>query len=131
MFQDGNNRPGAIVPALTSKTLKERLPKKQLSHPEFYKLCQWLSANGERLMAERPSRQEAADAATAKLGFVVSKFAIAATCEATGISWKMDRTESRRKPITALAMAVKGLYEKLGEPVPEEIKELTEPHNPN
>jgi hypothetical protein len=95
--------------------------KSTLSHPQFYRLCEWLHAHKARLEAERPGLREVAAQATRDLQHEVTASNVTSARDAAGVHWKMQARryggglKARMNRVEAL---VEYLYGSLGIQVP-------------
>jgi hypothetical protein len=95
----------------------------KISHPEFYKLCNEVASQAEKLMEEKPTKEAAAEAISKKLGFHVPLNSLANACAAVGVKWLAKRKlRKKSESLVAIRKALILLFEKLGEPVPDDLK---------
>jgi hypothetical protein len=113
-----------------TKTRKVKFPA--LSQKNFYSLAEWMKANRAGIVEQRPTFASLALTASGALGFNVKGSDIANACDATGIEWtvpkaariatlgsKRARRAHNDERFDTLARAVRELYAKLGEPLPD------------
>lgn len=113
----------ATTPATTMPKPIPKTTKSQLSHQQFFKLCEWTkTANfkGVHFFAEASRR------ATAGVGFSVSDGAIKNALEATGIKLEPapNRPVQKADGMRILARELVAMMEDLGRPVPDDLAAL-------
>lgn len=106
------------------------MKKIQLTHPQFFQLCGWLQRNSKEVLAQPTTYAELAKHAEMALNFKVSDHSIPKALEATGLG-SLYKSKSGVRPLKAdgaslrtLGLAVIHLYTRLGEPIPEDLRNL-------
>jgi hypothetical protein len=133
-----NGKPTTHVPT-------KRIKFPALSQSQFYTLAEWVKANRAGLTETRPTFAAVALTASGALGFNVKGSDIANAANATGVAWtpikpptstsgrgfdKPVRRQARDTNIATLANAVRELYAKLGEPLPDGFEDGVRTHVP-
>lgn len=102
--------------------------KTSLTQEMFYKLCKWIET--PNILDGCWSYNDVAKRASAQLGMGVADSSIKRALDLTGAKMPDDsavRMHKRRDRLTIVAEAVLHLYNKLGEPVPEELMTAAHP----
>jgi ABC-type transporter Mla subunit MlaD len=76
--------------------------RKQMTHVEFFKLCDHLRTHRERVTTEKPYLTVLADHFTEQLGFHVTADGIKKAQQATGIVWETPISNSRPQGIVLI-----------------------------
>lgn len=102
---------------------------KQLSHAQFYKVCECLRKHKQEFLEVRPSQKDAAKRLSELSGFSVSDSTMGAIREATGITWqpkyKAPSTKTQKTlAVRTLTTALFRLYRKLNEEAPKALIDL-------
>jgi len=99
-----------------------------LTRADFFKACQALIEEKNWAMRERPNAKAVAEKLTQMIGVRVSDGNIQTIREATGINWTAKRKNIAGKCHShvgrILTKAVRDLYIKMGEPVPNALEGL-------
>ncbi len=103
----------------------------QLTHGEFYKVCQTLSTHAEEFLEKRYTRKEAQVRLGELTGFRIGEHTIADLMEATGVKWEPKRASVKNKKmrdfaVRTLTTALFRLYRKHKEEVPKALLDLYE-----
>lgn len=119
--------------------------KGQLSHVQFFRVCEEMRNHEEWFKENKPSIKAAAKQLSEWCKFPVNDNATKGAIEATGITWEEQRKERKErkaggvfnknsmtlKCLRILTVSVRRLYAKLGEEIPEalelQMKELYPP----
>lgn len=107
--------------------------KKFLTQDKLFTVYDWLRANQDLLLKERPTRRAVAEKIEKSLGFPVSLSTISQCFDHLGINYNPTPTFSGQAPRTvhrarmsSLIAAVVELYGHLNRPLPGHLKEVIE-----
>jgi hypothetical protein len=113
-----------------TKTTEEVSGKRgQLSHAQFYQLCEQIRLNAQKFKDEKVTADDAATFLSRRLGFPVGRSQIKTARKAVGTDWvpKINTSNRKAELLSATARAVAVLYHKLNEQLPEEFSALLNP----
>lgn len=121
---------------MSEERIKKTMPmpegggRKAITMKEFYRICETLKAHADEFLRDRPDTVETMVRLSKLTGLDMGKTTVTKAKQATGVEWTAP---SGRKSapelqdptaIRTLAFALIGLYRKLGEEAPPDLKLL-------